>query len=587
MQNRTPWRLAGIFLASIGWGGCVGNVASPYPGAGGSADPGETGGSGEPPGAGGTESGETAGSGGTAGSGRTAGEGGTAGSDTGSGDCTTLQVGPERIHRLTPEEYTSSVRALVDNDELEPVLDADRERIATLDAVRKWYNAADGAVPLTAAWLSEYGDCTPEDAACAVTLYEAFAERAFRHPLTDDERAWLAESWAALPAAASLALRLETIAELILQAPQFLYLYTAGTPSGGVSVLNGHERAQRLSYFLWDSLPDAELLAAAKAGELDTSAGMRAQAERMLDDERARPVLRSFLAEWLELDGAAILPSLEDTPKSPELFADFDDTLRSSMRREVEMFMDHVMFEEEGSLAALFGSTRAYVNAPLAELYGVKGPSSADDWAWVDLNPAERAGMLTRAGFLAVHATQNVTSPIRRGVYMLTEVLCVDLPSPPANVDNTPVEATEGDAESVREATQQRTGSPSCAGCHIEINELGFAFEHYDAVGRWQDEEAETGSTIDATATLSNAGDGYDGPVDGAVELSERLAQSPEVLRCVTHKWFEKALRRSPVELDACSVQEIRAKTAEAGSLRELLLAMVESDAFLNVNHGD
>jgi len=314
---------------------------------------------------------------------------------------------------------------------------------------------------------------------------------------------------------------------------------------------------------------------------------MRAEAERMLDDERARPVLRSFLAEWLELDGAAILPSLAETPKSAELFPDFDDALRRSMRREVEMFMDHVMFEEDGSLAALFSSTRAYVNGPLAKLYGVTGPTSESDWAWVDLDPTERAGMLTRAGFLSVHATQNVTSPIRRGVYMLKEVLCAELSPPPANVNNTPVDPTEGDAESVREATQLRTGSPSCAGCHVEINELGFAFEHYDAVGRWQDEEAETGSEIDASATLSNAGGNLDGPVDGAVELSARLAQSPEVLRCVTQRWFDVALRRSPVELDACSVQQIQAKTAEAGSLRELLLAMVESDAFLHVNHAE
>jgi hypothetical protein len=170
---------------------------------------------------------------------------------------------------------------------------------------------------------------------------------------------------------------------------------------------------------------------------------------------------------------------------------------------------------------------------------------------------------------------------------MLTEVLCVDLPAPPANVDNTPVEATEGDADSVREATQARTSSPTCAGCHTEINELGFAFEHYDAVGRWQDEEAATGSAIDATATLSNAGAGLDGPVNGAIELSARLAQSPEVARCATKKWFEVALRRSPVPLDACSVQKIQAKTAGARSIRELILAMVESDAFLHVNHDD
>jgi len=565
MQNGHILRSAGLLLASLGLGGCVGNIESSGPSADAPAGP-------NSPGA--------------AGGGSGAGTGGS--SSMTSGACAQSQVGPERIHRLTPREYTNSLRVLLGNDALEPVLDADQRPIATLDGVRKWYNAADVAVPASAAWLSAYGSCDPAaDAACAVSLYEAFAERAFRRPLVDDERAWLAESWAALPAAASVALRLQTISELILQAPQFLYAYTPGSPSTSGDVLDGYERAQRLSYFLWDTLPDQALLTAAKAGELDTSAGMRSQAERMLADERAKPVLRSFLAEWLELDGAAILPSLEQTPKDAGIFPSFDDGLRQSMRRELEMFMDHVMFEADGSLEELFSGRRAYVNGPLAKHYGVAGPTGADKWAWVDLDPDQRAGMLTRAGFLAVHASQNVTSPIRRGVYMLREVLCFNLPPPPANVDNTPVDVTDGDVTTVRQATLQRTGGAACKGCHTEINELGFAFEHYDAVGRWQDSELSTGASIDATANLSHAGDGLDGPVDGAIELSARLAKSPAVAQCASRKWFEVALRRSPVELDACSLEQIRAKTAETRSIRELLLTLVESDAFLKVNHGE
>ena len=503
-----------------------------------------------------------------------------------SGNCAAPQVGVERIHRLTPREHTNSLRALLGSEMLEPVLDADREPMPTLDAVRKWYNAADAAVPTSTTWLRAYGSCAADGETCARTLYEAFAERAFRRPLQDDERTWLGESWSKLPAAASVALRLETISELILQAPQYLYLYAEGTPSGAVNVLDSYERAQRLSYFLWDSLPDASLLEAARAGGLASSDGMRREAERMLADERAKPVLRSFLTHWLELDGAAILPGLAETPKDSKLFPGFDAVLRQSMRREVEMFMDHVMFEKDGSLEELFSGTRAYVNAPLAKLYGVSGPASADDWAWVDLDPTKRAGMLTRAAFLAVHASQNVTSPIRRGVYMLKEVLCVPLPSPPANVDNTPVEVTGGEVTTVRQATLKRIGSPACATCHEQINELGFAFEHYDAIGRWQDAEAGTRATIDASARLSRAGEGLDGPVDGAVELSQRLAKSPAVAQCATRKWFEVALRRSPVELDACSVQKISEKAGQTRSIRELLLAMVESDAFLNVSHG-
>lgn len=501
------------------------------------------------------------------------------------------QVGAERIHRLTPEEYKSSLRILLGDATLTPDVDADREPIATLDGVRKWYNAADSAVPPTATWLAPYDACDASDAACAVKLYEAFAERAFRHPLKDDERSWLTQSWAALPAGASVALKLEAISELILQAPQFLYLYASGKPAGAVNLLDGHERAQRLSYFLWDSLPDSALLAAAAGGELDTPQGVRQQAERMLGDERAKPVLRSFLARWLELDGATILPGLDSTPKDADLYPGFDAALRGSMRRELDAFMDYVMFEKDGSLDALFSSPRAYVNGPLAKLYDVTGPQSADEWAWVELNPEQRAGMLTRAGFLAVHANQTATSPIRRGVYLLREVLCFNLPPPPANVNNTPVEVTDADAAggitTVRQATLQRTGNPTCAGCHDSINQLGFAFEHYDAIGRWQDKEVGTGGVIDASATLAHAGAGSDGPVDGALELSAKLAKSPEVARCATNKWFEVALRRSPVELDACSVSTIRAKVTQTPSIRELLLAIAESDAFLNVNHGE
>ncbi|RYZ08418.1 MAG: DUF1592 domain-containing protein [Myxococcales bacterium] len=561
MQNRRLLGTAGVLLA-IGLGGCVGKIGSSGPEAG-------------PLGPGGPDSPGTAGS-----------SSGPGGPGSASGDCTAPQVGAERIQRLTPREYTNSLRALLDDDALAPVLDADKEPIATLDAVRKWFNAAEAAVPSDAAWLGRYGRCDPAtDVACAKELYESFAERAFRRPLKEDEREWLASSWAALPARATNVQRLEVMGELVLQAPQFLYQYAEGTPAGAVNVLDGHARAERLSYFLWDAPPDADLLAAAASGELDTREGMRAHGERLLADERAKPVLRSFLADWLELEGATILPGLDETPKDSKLFPGFDGALRQSMRRELETFMDHVMFEADGSLMELFTSTRAYVNGPLAELYGVEGPATADEWAWVDLEPTERAGMLTRAGFLAVHASQNVTSPIRRGVYLLKEVLCATLPSPPANVDNTPVEVTGGEIKTVRQATLQRTGNAACGGCHSRINELGFAFEHYDAIGRWQEEEAQTGEAVDATANLDASGSSLRGTVDGAIELSRLLAESPEVATCATERWFQVALKRSPAPLDACSIQEIRAKTSETRSIRELLLALATSDAFSNVSH--
>ncbi|MEZ4256236.1 MAG: DUF1592 domain-containing protein [Polyangiales bacterium] len=506
------------------------------------------------------------------------------------------QAGAERILRLTPEQYANSVRVLLNDENLDPSIDADRESIATLNAVRKWYDAADAVIPTGTAWMSTYASCDVSgDENCAAEFYAAFATRAFRRPLLDDEKAWLDEAWAALPADAPLVERLQTMAELVLQAPEFLYIYFGeGAPvedsPHGLLSLTGYERAQRLSFFLWNSLPDQSLLDAAANGDLDTPEGVRTQAERMLMDDRVKPVLRSFLAEWLELNGAAILPSLGQSPKDSELFPAMNDSLRAAMRTEIEAFMEYVMFEKDGSMEALFTDTRAYVNGPLAELYGVSnGPTGANEWKWVDLDPSERAGMLTRAGFLTVHAGQTATSPIRRGVYMLRNVLCYDIPPPPANVDNSPVEATdldEGGVLTVRKQTEIRTSPGSCAGCHNEINGLGFAFEHYDAIGAWQDEEAVTGGDIDASANLSHAGAEFDGPVDGAVKLSEKLAMSPAVAQCATEKWFQVAVRRSPVPLDDCAVASVRDTVSSSGSIRELLLAIITSDAFLNVNHG-
>ena len=274
MQHR---RLPGIFVGLLGASlglGCTANIDGSAPGADGPGGP----------------DGGLGGPGGSA--------GGPGGPGTTPGSCQGGQVGPERIDRLTPAEYKNTLRALMSDDSLDPVLDADRQPIATLDAVRKWFNAADSAVPSAPAWLSSYGSCDPNtDHSCATVLYEAFAERAFRRPLTDDERSWLSDSYAALPARASIAQKLETISELILQAPQYLYLYTPGTAQGAVNVLGGYERAQRLAYFLWDGPPDQALLKAAGGGVLDTPAGMRETAASMLADERAKPVLRTFLAD--------------------------------------------------------------------------------------------------------------------------------------------------------------------------------------------------------------------------------------------------------------------------------------------------
>jgi len=398
-----------------------------------------------------------------------------------------------------------------------------------------------------------------------------------------------------MPADGTQSEKLAALVQSILQAPQFIYLYPVGEVVPGAEDgplrLTGEEMAARLSYFFWDTLPDDELLAAAGDGSLDTPEGVSAQAERMLADDRAKPVLRGYLTNWLDLEGTHTLGPVDSITKDTTIFPDFTAATGRDMRTEIEAFMDYVMFEKGGSFESLFLDTRAYVNGPLAKLYGVTdGPAGANQWAWVDLNSTQRAGILTRASYLAVHASATNSSPIRRGVHVLSSMLCQPPGAPPGNVDNTPVSAGTGSTGkllSVREQTELRTQAPECAGCHSRINPIGFAFEHYDAMGGWQgDTETNSGADVNAVGELHNAGLAS-GPVDGAVALSERLLETDWMRECATEQWFDHALRRNPGSLDVCSLQTVRQQVGKPGSLTTLLLRFVESDAFRYVNHGN
>ena len=503
-----------------------------------------------------------------------------------------VHVSARPLRRLSPEQYANTVRDLTGDRALELNVD-DEALVLTERGVRQLRDAADAVLARRDRWTASVFPCDiagAADDACATEFVDGFVTRAFRRPVSAEEREWLLGVYGDAKSELGFRDAMEVLLSVVLQSPQLLYVGEVGVEREGlppgVRALTDHELASRLSYFLWNTTPDEALLDAAARGELAAGAGLRAQAERMIADPRARETVQRFFWQWMQLDGGRLHHPLEETVKDAARYPEYDEAMRAAMRTELEAFVERVLSEGDGSFESLLTDRSAYVNASLASLYGVSGgPATDSEWAWVELDGSERAGLLTRAAFLTVFSAANVQSPIRRGVFVLEEVLCQELGEPPPNASDVPVEGGEVDdgsgaavVRSVREDVEARTSDPQCATCHGLINPVGFAFEHYDAIGRWQDEDPSAGTAIDSTGRL--AGTDVDGPVADAIALSEALARSERVRQCFADRWLVRALGQAPGEADACTEEAIRERFIETGSVRELLITIVESDAF-------
>lgn len=263
--------------------------------------------------------------------------------------------------------------------------------------------------------------------------------------------------------------------------------------------------------------------------------------------------------------------------------------LRAAMRLETEKLFEHVMYEGDGRFATLLTTPRAYVNKALASLYGVtNGPTEDGQFAWVELNPQQRAGLFTRAAFLAKNGDQEYQSPIHRGVNLFRDALCQPLGPPPPNANDVAAhpEVKEGEVLTTRRQTELKTSGVECSGCHELINPFGFALEHYDAMGQWQDVERvedATGATVEAPidATSEIIATDVAGVVNGGVELSQRLASSQLAQDCMAQQWFEQAVARPVTAADSCSITAIQERFRASKDLRQLVVDVVTSPALL------
>jgi hypothetical protein len=495
-----------------------------------------------------------------------------------------IAPGPSPLRRLTRFEYNNTVHDLLQDASAPanafPLEEAGAERVPLLlaegylAAAEKLAGNVLADLPrrLACATAAAAGDMAAQEA-CAQQLVDQLGPKAYRRPLTTDERERLVATFRAGRAFLDFESSIGAVLESMLLSPQFLYRVESGTAvDGNPSVLrvDAWGMASRLSYFMWASMPDDALLAAAEEGRLATAADVRREAERMYGSDRSRAVVRYFNRLWLELSG------VDEQHKDPDTYPDYTDDIGPLLRIQTETFAENLYFTPGGTLNELFTAPYTYMNQQLARFFGVSGPTG-DTFEKVDLDPAKHAGVLTEASLMSHFATADRTHPILRGVFVRRHVLCDELPDPPAGITDGRATVVDPNATERERLSAHRT-NPSCANCHQFIDPVGLAFENFDATGRWRDLEA--GKPVDASGNLDNTD--VAGPVNGAIELSHKLAQSEQVRECLALHWFRFASGRGPTADDACSMARLNQTfTQSGGDLRELVLAMTQTDAFL------
>lgn len=496
-------------------------------------------------------------------------------------------IGPSPLRRLSRTEYLNTVRDLfapLAIPTLEIVPDKpvagfeNNEQTQTVvpDLVASYYDASTAVSDVVKDNAASFAGCTygsdAEAKSCAKQVVAAFGRRAYRRPLTAAETSTFETFLSDNAAEHGFETALGMFVQALLLSPNFLYRPEFGVedPSAEEGApLGGYELASRLSYFLWQSMPDDTLFAAAESGALSTPEGIRAEAERLMGDPRARDAVADFHRQWLSLD------EMNEMYRDPGLFPAWDNQATPPALREATAhYLDHVFWDGEGTLSELLTSPKAFVNDTVAPLYGVDPPGT-DTFVLVDLNPKERSGFLTHAGPMAAMAHETMDAPILRGVFVLRKMLCASLGAPPKDVPDIAPVTPEDVPMTTRDRIEQSHTGPSCKGCHDSINPLGFAFNNYDATGAWRTEE--NGLPIDATGDHPETG-----AFESAVDLSASLAESDLVKACVVKQWFRFAMGRLETKSgDLCELEQLTTSFDEGGgSMRDLLLDIVTSDSF-------
>lgn len=497
-----------------------------------------------------------------------------------------------RLARLTHKQYDNTLAALTGlalrpgqeflADQRQAGFDRGLDLQVGAVLARSYRDAAESAAAAVVADPAAYArvvGCDPAQGdSCAHSFISSFGGRALRRPLTAAEETRYFELFQRGPELVDngddFQRGVQLVLEALLQSPKFLYrIELSAEPGASAAALSSYEVASRLSYLLLSAPPDETLMQAAEADRLRDPEAVAAQAARLLSDgQAAHETVRDFHHQWLDLD---VYP--QKLTKDTTLFPNVTPALAGTLQREVELFVDDVSFQQGRGLTSLFTAPFSFVNRTTAALYGVDG-SFDDTLQRVELDPAQRAGLLTQLGFLAAHAFSTVSSPIHRGVFIQRRILCNTIPAPPPNVPALPaVDGTQ--IRTTRQQVDEHTAPSACAGCHHTlINPVGFGLENYDAVGSFRTQE--NGVDVDASGML--AGTQANAAFSDGVGLAHAIAQAPETRACYAKNWFRYTLGRAETAADSCAISQLADKLqSDEYSALDLLTDLTRSQAFL------
>jgi len=364
--------------------------------------------------------------------------------------------------------------------------------------------------------------CRPASSAdeltCAKKIIGALARRAYRRPVTDGDLQSLIEFYQrGRNEGGNFESGIEAAVQLILASPDFLFRFEPDPDSiaaDAVYRIGDLQLASRLSFFLWSSIPDEELLNLSSQGRLKEPVVLERQVRRMLADPRSKALVDNFAGQWL------YLRNLKTINPDFETFPDFDDNLRQAMKRETELFIDSIMREDK-SVMDLLNANYTFLNERLARHYGIPGIYGTD-FRRVTLKEDARRGLLGQASILTVTSYPTRTSPVQRGKWILTNVLGIPPNPPPPNIPALKERSDTGKPTTLRERMEEHRTNPTCAGCHRMMDPIGFSLENFDALGQWR--TTDEGVKIDPSGTLFNGA-----KVDGPASLRQMLTSRPEV----------------------------------------------------------
>ena len=422
--------------------------------------------------------------------------------------------------------------------------------------------------------FSCYPSNPDEELSCAESILSRLAREAYRRPLTAEDVAALMSFYEEGREEGSFELAIRVALQAILSSPSFIFRLErepAGLAPGETYALSDVDLASRLSFFLWGTGPDGELLDLAEEGRLNDPRVLEAQVKRMLADPRSESLATRFAPQWLRLD------ELDGKRPLTEVFPDFSRALVEGMHRETELFFDHVV-REDRSFFELLTADYTFVNEPLAHHYGLPSPGSGNEFVKVSVSDPNKFGLLGQGSVLTVTSYDERTSPVVRGKWVMEVLLGSPPPPPPPNVPllNATAAANEGRILTTRERLEMHRANPTCNACHRFMDPIGLALENYDAVGRWRVRD-ENAVPLNTQSTF------YDGTEIGTpVDLREVVLKRPEpVVRNFINNLYEYAIGRRSEYFDQPTVRAIEEKVkADDYRMSSFILAIVESDAF-------